>query len=196
MMCCGYKAVRLSWQTLIFEGQGISRFQRVLYCITPEFTVPHWLNVYGWRYVVGLLEILTVKQYIFGKSQQCFGLLPGRGADVHRQIGSFCFVLFQYLERAVIRRDLPFSGSGSPSGKFCLDICALLGSISWLVRGGGYCHGTEKYILIKKGILSPQHKADWRENLPGLPVRENGSIRRIRNFQIFRKNGLIPRINL
>jgi len=24
----------------------------LLYYITPEFTVPHWLNIYGWRYVV------------------------------------------------------------------------------------------------------------------------------------------------
>ena len=28
---------------------------RNVYYITPEFTVLHWLNVYGWRYVVGLL---------------------------------------------------------------------------------------------------------------------------------------------
>ena len=28
---------------------------RNVYYITPEFTILHWLNVYGWRYVVGLL---------------------------------------------------------------------------------------------------------------------------------------------
>ena len=27
----------------------------LLYYITPEFTVLHWLNVYSWRYVVRLL---------------------------------------------------------------------------------------------------------------------------------------------
>lgn len=26
-----------------------------VYCITPEFTALHWLNVYGWRYAVKLL---------------------------------------------------------------------------------------------------------------------------------------------
>ena len=29
--------------------------ETTLYYITPEFTVLHWLNVYGWRYVVRLL---------------------------------------------------------------------------------------------------------------------------------------------
>ena len=35
----------------------------VLYCITPEFTILHWLNVYGWRYVVGLLGNFIVNDF-------------------------------------------------------------------------------------------------------------------------------------
>ncbi len=31
------------------------RVEKKINYITPEFTVLHWLNVYGWRYVVRLL---------------------------------------------------------------------------------------------------------------------------------------------
>ena len=30
-------------------------FQHIIYCITPEFTILYWLNVYDWRYGVRLL---------------------------------------------------------------------------------------------------------------------------------------------
>ncbi len=36
-------------------AQALYRQMHNLYYITPEFTVLHWLNVYGWRYVVRLL---------------------------------------------------------------------------------------------------------------------------------------------
>ncbi len=35
----------------------------MLYYITPEITLLHWLNVYGWRYIVSYSENLSVKQY-------------------------------------------------------------------------------------------------------------------------------------
>ena len=36
------------------KEQADRRYDYLCY-ITPEFTVLHWLNVYGWRYVVRLL---------------------------------------------------------------------------------------------------------------------------------------------
>ena len=35
----------------------------MLYYITPECTVLHWLNVYGWRYVVRLLGNFIVNDF-------------------------------------------------------------------------------------------------------------------------------------
>jgi len=41
---------------IILHNRTIRAAQKgKLYYITPEFTVLHWINVYGWRYVVRLL---------------------------------------------------------------------------------------------------------------------------------------------
>ncbi len=41
------------------KSDGSTAEMFVLYYITPEFTVLHWLNVHDWRYVVGLLGIFN-----------------------------------------------------------------------------------------------------------------------------------------